>query len=225
MSSSPSLPSPWKEFLTELDAKVEPVELHCIGGFVIRFCYGLYRVTGDIDYYTAIPASVDLQTLAGAGSPLARKHKIWLQRVTVMPEDYEMRLSEMFPGQFKNLRLFAPDPYDYILSKLERNSGKDREDADYLFKALSLDSTALRNRYQNELRPYLSNEDRHDRTLKLWIEIFETAPASEMRVTRFNQTSQKPTGDPVAEHDDVHDKIMLDDLAEMGLGDEEVGKV
>lgn len=50
MSSSPSLPSPWKEFLTELDAKVEPVELHCIGGFVIRFCYGLYRVTGDIDY-------------------------------------------------------------------------------------------------------------------------------------------------------------------------------
>ena len=106
------------------------------GGFVIRFFYGLLRISGDIDYYTAIPASVDLQSIAEPGSSLAHKHKIWLQRVTVntMPEDYESRLTEIFPGQFRNLRLFAPDPYDYILSKLERNSGKDRDDADYLFK-------------------------------------------------------------------------------------------
>lgn len=156
MSSSSKLASPWREFLC-----------------------GLQRITGDIDYYTAIPASVDLQSIAGPGSSLAHKHKIWLQRVTVntMSEDYESRLTEIFPGQFRNLRLFAPDPYDYILSKLERNSGKDRDDADYLFKNLHLDSKILRDRYEREQRPYLANENRHDTTLKLWIEIFETAPA------------------------------------------------
>jgi len=180
MSSNPNLPSPWKQFLTELDAQLtEAVELHCIGGFVVCFFYGLPRVTGDIDYYTAIPANVDLQTIAGEGSPLAQKYKIWLHRVAVntMPEDYDTRLTEMFPGQFKNLRLLAPDPYDYILSKLERNGGKDRDDADYLFKTQHLDSRALRDRYEKELRPNLANENRHDLTLKLWIEIFEAAPA------------------------------------------------
>jgi len=70
-----------------------------------------------------------------------------------MPEDYESRLTEMFPGMSKHLRLFAPDPYDYILSKLERNTSKDRDDADYLFRTQKLDSrAALRERYQQELR-------------------------------------------------------------------------
>jgi len=50
------LASPWKEFLTELDGMLdEPLELHCIGGFVFTYFYALSRTTGDIDYYTAIP--------------------------------------------------------------------------------------------------------------------------------------------------------------------------
>ena len=98
------LSSPWREFLAELDATLtEPVSLHCVGGFVVSFSYGLLRPTGDIDYYTAIPASLDLEGLAGRDSPLARKHKIYLQRVAVnkMPEEYETGLREMFPKQFK----------------------------------------------------------------------------------------------------------------------------
>jgi len=67
----------------------------------------------------------------------------------------------------------APDPYDYILSRLERNTSKDRDDADYLFGTKKLDSQALRERYQQELRPYLAKENWHDKTLELWIEIFE----------------------------------------------------
>jgi hypothetical protein len=175
--SDHSLPSPWKEFLAELDALLtEPVELHCIGGFVLCFFYGLPRSTGDIDYYTAIPADVNLIDVAGEGSDLAKKHKVWLHcvGVTNLPEDYETRLARMFPGQFKNLTLLAPDPYDLILSKLERNTTKDRDDTDYLFKALKLKSKILHDRYEKELRPYLANEDRHDSTLKLWIEIFES---------------------------------------------------
>jgi hypothetical protein len=83
----------------------------------------------------------------------------------------------MFPNRFKSLRLFAPDPYDPILSKLERNSMKDRDHAAYLFKSQNLDSDRLRQRYEEELRPSLANEAKHDLTLKLWLEIFE-APSS-----------------------------------------------
>ena len=171
-----SLPSPWKEFLTELDSMLKKqVALHCIGGFVVFF-YGLARSTADIDYYTAIPSNLNLNELAGKGSPLAVKHRVWLHRVGInnMPGDYDTRLAEMVPGQLTNLKLFVPDAYDCILSKLERNSSKDRDDAEYLFRRQYLDSKKLWERYKKELRPYLANEDKHDLTLKLWIEIFES---------------------------------------------------
>src|SRR5882762_9083294 len=61
-----SLPSPWKEFLSELDSMLpEPLDLHCIGGFVICYFYGLPRPTGDIDYYSAVPANLNLIEMAG----------------------------------------------------------------------------------------------------------------------------------------------------------------
>jgi len=171
-----SLPSPWKEFLSELDSMLPgPLDLHCIGGFVIYSFYGLPRPTGDIDYYSAVPANLNLIEMAGEDSALSNKYKIQLHHVAVtnLPEDYATRLTEMFPGVFKNLRLFAPDAYDFILSKLERNSAKDRDDADYIFKAKKLSSQILRERYEKELRPYLSKETWHDNTFKLWIDIFE----------------------------------------------------
>ncbi|MCU1314695.1 MAG: hypothetical protein JWN63_17 [Candidatus Acidoferrum typicum] len=38
------LPSPWKEFLSEIDSMLkEPLALRCIGGFVICYFYGLPR--------------------------------------------------------------------------------------------------------------------------------------------------------------------------------------
>jgi hypothetical protein len=78
------LASPWKEFLTELDGMLdEPLELHCIGGFVFTYFYGLPRTTGDIDYYTAIPVNLNLDEVAGQGSPLHTKHGVWLHRVAL----------------------------------------------------------------------------------------------------------------------------------------------
>jgi len=152
------LPSPWKEFLGELDGMLhERLELHCIGGFVFTYFYGIPRTTGDIDYYTAIPANLNLEEVAGQGSPLHTKHGVWLHRVAVvsLPEDYAGRL------------------IDCILSKLERNTAKDRDDADYLFRSQNLDVQVLRDRYKNELRQNLiGNIDWHDGTLELWIDIF-----------------------------------------------------
>jgi Nucleotidyltransferase of unknown function (DUF6036) len=172
------LASPWKEFLTELDGMLdEPLELHCIGGFVFAYFYGLPRTTGDIDYYTAIPVNLNLDEVAGQGSPLHTKHGVWLHRVAVanLPEDYATRLTDMAPGGFNDLRLLVPDPYDCILSKLERNATKDRDDADYLFRSQRLSAQVLRDRYKNELRHNLiGNVEWHDKTLDLWIEIFES---------------------------------------------------
>ncbi len=174
-----ALPSPWKEFLSALDDMLtEPVELHCIGGFVLTLFYGLPRTTGDIDYYTAIPPNLDLDAMAGQGSALHGKHKVWLHRVGVanLPEDYTTRLSEMASGQFKRLKILVPDAYDCILSKLERASPKDRDDTDYLFRSQKLDAQVLRDRYKNELRHNLIGKiEWHDQTLELWIDIF-TAP-------------------------------------------------
>ena len=150
--------------------------MHCIGGFVLSFFYGSGRSTADIDYYTAVPANLNLDEVAGEGSAPAKKYKVRLHRVAVtsLPEDYETGLTEMVPGQFKSLKLLVPDPDDCILSKLERYSSKDRDDAEYLFKAQELNSQLLQERYEKELRPYVANAARHDLTLKLWIEIFES---------------------------------------------------
>ena len=169
------LPSPWRELLDELDeALAEPVELHCIGGFVVSLLYGLPRPTGDVDYISAVPHNriEELERLAGRQSKLARKHKVYLQHVTIatMPEDYESRLTEMFPGLFKKLKIFAPDPYDLVLSKLERNSPKDQGDVEYLAGTVPLKADLLQERYERELRPNLmARETWHDGTLKMWI--------------------------------------------------------
>jgi hypothetical protein len=169
------IPSPWAEFLRELDSLLpNQTDLNCLGGFVISFHYGLQLPTGDVDYYSVMPAECEakLLGLAGEDSTLAHKYKLRVHRVGVntMPENWEDRLVDMFPGHFKKLRLYAPDPYDLVLSKLERNSPKDRDDAEYLVRSRGLEPEVLRERYEKEMRPYLANEARHDLTLKLWLE-------------------------------------------------------
>jgi hypothetical protein len=64
------LPSPWREFLSELAAMLEgPLDLNCVGGFVFAYYYGLRRTTGDIDYYTAVPPDFNLDEVGGEGFP------------------------------------------------------------------------------------------------------------------------------------------------------------
>src|SRR5213079_2182440 len=80
------------------------------------------------------------------------------------------RLTEMFSKAYKRLRLCALDPYDLALSKLERNTQRDRDDVKHLARTVPLDLNVLRRRYENELRPYLGNPEREDLTLQLWCE-------------------------------------------------------
>ena len=175
------LPSPWDRFLEELDGLLrEEVRVHCIGGFVVSLFYGLPRPTADVDYFAAVPYRCvnDLQALARPGSVLAKRHKLYFQHFPAisLPEDYEARITEMYTGGFKNLHLYALDPYDLILSKLERNSQKDRDDVAFLAESLNLSPEALLERYTRELRPYLANESRHDLTVELWLDVCFEGP-------------------------------------------------
>jgi hypothetical protein len=170
------LTAPWDQFLKEVDAQLpEPVELHCLGGFVVAALYGFPRPTADIDFLAVLPSGRGtlLQKIAGRESKLFRKYGVYLQQTGVpsYPEDYEIRLRDMFPEQFQKLRLKALEPHDLVLTKLERNSQKDREDVAYLVKIAPLDSSVLRERYGNEMRPYLPDliAQRLDTTLNLWI--------------------------------------------------------
>ena len=109
------------------------------------------------------------------GSKLHRKYGIYLDFVTIaaVPEDYDQRLAEILPGTLKRLRLFALDPYDLALAKLERNIQRDRDDVKYLARTVPFDLNVLRERYEKELRPNLGNPEREDLTLRLWVEALE----------------------------------------------------
>jgi len=174
---------PWKSFLTGIDSRMEEaVELHCLGGLVLTNVYGLRRTTADVDVVaiTSISSSTNLIALAGKGSELHIRYGVYLDLVGVapLPEDYESRLTEIFPGAFKKIRLLALDPYDIALSKLERNTQRDRDDVKYLARTLPMDLRLLAQRYEEELKPILGNPERESLTLRLWIEAIEEERAS-----------------------------------------------
>lgn len=43
----------------------------------------------------------------------------------------------------------------------------------FLARTIPLDLATLKQRYESEMRPYLSRPDREDLTLELWIEMIE----------------------------------------------------
>ena len=76
----------------------------------------------------------------------------------------------MFPCAYTHLHLMALDPYDLALSKLERNSQKDRDDVRFLARTVPFDLDILQERYATELRWQLGVPKREDLTLQLWLD-------------------------------------------------------
>jgi hypothetical protein len=177
------LPKQWNDFLHDVDAQLtQPIEIHCLGGFVLHVLFQLPRPTADIDFIAAIPiqGTHELMNIAGLGTALSHKHRLYLQFVTIceFPDDFEDRLIDLAPGQFSHLRLRALAPEDLVLSKLTRNSPKDIYDVRYLATKGAIDPVILKKRYTENMRPYLVNTDRHDLTLELWMEEIQEAIAS-----------------------------------------------
>ncbi len=170
------LPKHWSDFLEAVDKQLAtPVTLHCIGGFVIEAVYGISRRTADLDYISIDPRAAipTLEEIAGQQSELKRIHKLYLQMVTVeeKPDGFDKRLRELDLG-LKMLQLFIPDPYDLILTKLARNSGKDREDVKALVQLQNLTLAVFSRRYEEEMKPWIPNVEKHDLTVQLWQEFF-----------------------------------------------------
>ncbi len=93
--------------------------------------------------------------------------------VATVPEDFERRLTTVFAGEFRRLRIRTLERHDLVLAKLERNSDRDREDVERLARGPGLDVSILKSRYERELRPRLGRPDREDLTLSLWCAIVE----------------------------------------------------
>jgi len=169
---------PWKSFFTAIDEILsDETRLEILGGFVITVFYQAPRTTADVDVVSIVPNTQtrNLIETAGRGSPLHKKHGVYLDRVGVatLTENYEDRLTEIFTGEFHRLRLFALDPYDVALAKIERNIDRDREDVKFLARAVPFDLRILEERYFKELRPFLGIPEREDLTLRLWIEMIK----------------------------------------------------
>lgn len=178
MPQCEQIPEPWRSFLGELDQRAtEDTELVCLGGFVMTVLYGFSRETSDLDVLLIAPQEQrePLLELGIQGGVLHRKYKVYLDYAGVakVPENYEDRLTEMFSGVHTHLRLFALDPHDLALSKLERNIQRDRDDVKHLARFAAFDLEIFKERYEKELRWQLGNPEREDLTLKLWIEIIE----------------------------------------------------
>ena len=178
MSTAERPAQPWDAFLQDVDAALtEPVGLHCLGGFVVTQFYGFARETNDVDFLSVQPSpqSVLLADLGGEGRPLHCRHGVYLQRVTnlyAFPENYDDRLVEMFPLAYRHLRLYALEPHDLVLTKLERHIARDREDMLFLTSRGLVHPQTLEARYRAEMRPYYPDElaRRHDLTLEQWLE-------------------------------------------------------
>jgi hypothetical protein len=175
--TSDPVPAPWSGFLDAIDARLTvPTDIHCIGGFVMTLQYGLSRATADVDVMEAAPttALTELQRIAGRGSELEGRFRVYLQvvRVAMYPENYASRLVPMWPERFRRLRLFALEAHDLALTKLDRNSDVDRQDVQQLAAAGLINAATLRKRYEEEYRPNLaSGEKKLDLTMRLWTEM------------------------------------------------------
>jgi hypothetical protein len=171
---------PWLSFLQELDNCLsEPVTLHCCGGFAMTEFYGSMRSTEDVDYLSLVPVSIGntIESVSGRGSWLFKKYKLYLQHVAVLsayPDEYELRLRPMFPRVFKNLSLLVLEAHDLALTKIERNQEIDYADVALLAKSGLIQPGVLKERYQLEMRPYLSGRSLEtiDYNLRSWLEDF-----------------------------------------------------
>ncbi len=175
------LAEPWRSFLTDIDRHLDrTIDLHCLGGFVVADRYDALRTTADLDVLQTLnETSRALIALAGRGTPLHRRHKVYLDvvAVAVVPEDYESRLTELHPGVLRHIRLWALEVHDLVLAKLTRNIDRDREDVKRLARYPGLDRALLEQRYREELRFQVSRQDREDNTLDLWLEMIAEVQA------------------------------------------------
>ena len=160
----------------------ESAELHCLGGFVVSELYRLTRATADIDVLAVggMAGLARLKLLAGTGSELHQKYKVYIDIVTIadIPDGYEDRLVDYDVAGLHRIRIRALEKHDLALAKLSRNIDRDIEDIKRLAMGPGLDLNVLQARYEKELQGKLGRPDREGLTLRMWIEMLEELKGS-----------------------------------------------
>jgi len=97
--------------------------------------------------------------LAGKGSRLQRRHRVYIDHVGVAnsPEDYQSRSVRVFPI-WPKVHLWALEPHDLALTRLERSIDHDIRDVLDLAQAGRITRETLISRFATELEPH----DAHD---------------------------------------------------------------
>lgn len=167
--------APWLPFLSDLDERLrEDVDLHCIGGFVVRPILWLCKRDGGLGRPGRSPGAGG-ETDRGPGrerisAPPKASRLRRVCRVACFPDSYESRLIRAFP-LWSRLKLWALEAHDLALTKLERSNDRDLQDVMYLAQSGFLKRETLIERYRSEMRPYLSGPTPtwHDTTLEMWV--------------------------------------------------------
>jgi hypothetical protein len=128
-----------------------------------------------LDVLTVIPreAGEQVAQLASKGSTLHKKHRVYIDRVGVAncPASYEDRLVRAF-ALWPKVRLWALEPHDLALTKLERSNDRDIRDVMFLARAGLINRATLVSRFETELEPYITGRTPtwNRTTLNMWID-------------------------------------------------------
>jgi hypothetical protein len=97
-----------------------------------------------------------IEALAGRDSPHYRKHRLHIEFVGVAnhPDDYQSRLIRAFP-LWQKVPLWALEPHDLALTKLDRSNERDIRDVMFLAQAGLIHRATLVERFDTEMRSYL----------------------------------------------------------------------
>lgn len=158
---STALPEEWRAFLSEMgECLPVPVEVHCCGNFAAAARYGMPLRSQELEYIATLPPrGVDLLRAAG-NSPRVRSRssnlRLRFSGAVDYIEDYDKRLRRLFSTRFKNLRLYAMEAHDLVLTQLTDPAARNMEMIDYLVEKKALKPSTLWRRYRLGLRPYVA---------------------------------------------------------------------
>lgn len=142
---------------------------------MISHYYGFARETADLDVLNIVPRPMmeAISTAAGKGSALHRKHRVFIDQVSVanFPDNYASRIHRAWPV-WPKLRLWVPEPHGLALTKLERSNERDIRDVMFLAQAGLINQNTLLARFEEEMGPYLVGPTPtwYRTTLNMWID-------------------------------------------------------
>lgn len=155
--------SPIEQFFLDLNARWAPsdasrLRLAVIGSSALFLQTSYQRGTKDADVLEVPPfdaaTAEALLRIAGRGSPLHKRHRIYLEvvrsGVPFLPQNPSWHPAP-FGEQLSNLDLRVLDVVDVVVSKIKRFSANDRADIDAMARHGRLPHAALVERFQDAI--------------------------------------------------------------------------